>query len=511
MPGNSQRRGAVRKPTSKGPPGRLRRSAPQGPRGQRAHAQGGRPHRAPGGQDAARAAKRDTASGAAAGARRAVRPDAAARPRRRAAPARSSPGATPSSRRCAPSVPVTTMYVAGRIDSDDRVREALKIATARGIPILETPRGELDRLTDGAVHQGLALQVPPYDYAHPSDLVDPETPGHPAHRRARRHHRPAQPRRDHPLGRGLRWSRRRRARAPLGRDDRQRLEDVRRCRGPDPGGPGQQPDPCAGGVPQGRASSSSASTWTATCELPDLELASEPLVVVVGSEGKGLSRLVARDLRPDRLDPDVLGGGVAQRRDRRGRHAVRGGPPPRALTRPARARAAPLRPEPGDPCRVRAALAVREPARRRTTCRGPPRRPALTTARHREAARRAVRGWSTTSPRSASPCAATDPSPAADSQGARAGRDGPGEVSLAERRDRIAGRRSTGTAEPVAALDHAAPASGAEVCPVRCQDREADRGGGRGRSWNGARPGAARSARLPGPAGAVHRSSPVRP
>ena len=46
------------------------------------------------------------------------------------------------------------MYVAGRIDADDRVREALKIATARWIPILETPRGELDRLTDGAVRRG---------------------------------------------------------------------------------------------------------------------------------------------------------------------------------------------------------------------------------------------------------------------------------------------------------------------------------------------------------------------
>ena len=76
-------------------------------------------------------------------------------------------------------VPVTTMYVAGRIDADDRVREAIKTATERSIPILETPRGELDRLTDGAVHQGLALQVPPYEYAHPSDLVDPETPGIP--------------------------------------------------------------------------------------------------------------------------------------------------------------------------------------------------------------------------------------------------------------------------------------------------------------------------------------------
>jgi 23S rRNA (guanosine2251-2'-O)-methyltransferase len=68
-------------------------------------------------------------------------------------------------------IPVTTMYVAGRIDADDRVREALKTATERGIPILETPRGELDRLTDGAVHQGLALQVPPYAYLHPDDLL----------------------------------------------------------------------------------------------------------------------------------------------------------------------------------------------------------------------------------------------------------------------------------------------------------------------------------------------------
>ena len=26
-------------------------------------------------------------------------------------------------------------------------------------------------MTDGAIHQGLVLQVPPYEYAHPDDLV----------------------------------------------------------------------------------------------------------------------------------------------------------------------------------------------------------------------------------------------------------------------------------------------------------------------------------------------------
>ena len=76
-------------------------------------------------------------------------------------------------------VPVSTMSAGGRIAADARVREALKTATSRGIPVLETPRGELDRLTDGAVHQGLALQVPPYEYAHPRDFIDPEAPGVP--------------------------------------------------------------------------------------------------------------------------------------------------------------------------------------------------------------------------------------------------------------------------------------------------------------------------------------------
>jgi len=57
-------------------------------------------------------------------------------------------------------VPVTTLFVAERIDSDDRVRESLQIAADQGIPMLEAPRTELDRLTGRGAHQGLALQVP---------------------------------------------------------------------------------------------------------------------------------------------------------------------------------------------------------------------------------------------------------------------------------------------------------------------------------------------------------------
>jgi len=68
-------------------------------------------------------------------------------------------------------IPATALLVATRIDSDDRVREALKLANNQGIPLLEAPRTEIDRLSDGAFHQGLALQVPPYEYAQLDDLL----------------------------------------------------------------------------------------------------------------------------------------------------------------------------------------------------------------------------------------------------------------------------------------------------------------------------------------------------
>ncbi|GAA1338197.1 23S rRNA (guanosine(2251)-2'-O)-methyltransferase RlmB [Arthrobacter roseus] len=68
-------------------------------------------------------------------------------------------------------IPAKALHVAVRIDMDDRVRESLKAATERGIPVMETGRPELDRMTDEAIHQGLALQIPPYEYAEPVDLA----------------------------------------------------------------------------------------------------------------------------------------------------------------------------------------------------------------------------------------------------------------------------------------------------------------------------------------------------
>jgi 23S rRNA (guanosine2251-2'-O)-methyltransferase len=69
------------------------------------------------------------------------------------------------------SVPATALHVGPRLDADDRISEAIKLAADAGIPVVEAGRAELDRLTSGAVHQGLALRVRPYAYAHPDDLV----------------------------------------------------------------------------------------------------------------------------------------------------------------------------------------------------------------------------------------------------------------------------------------------------------------------------------------------------
>jgi 23S rRNA (guanosine2251-2'-O)-methyltransferase len=68
-------------------------------------------------------------------------------------------------------VPATALYAGPRQDADDRVREVIALAAQAGIPMIEAGRPELDRLTGGSVHQGLALRIAPYGYAHPGDLT----------------------------------------------------------------------------------------------------------------------------------------------------------------------------------------------------------------------------------------------------------------------------------------------------------------------------------------------------
>jgi 23S rRNA (guanosine2251-2'-O)-methyltransferase len=73
-------------------------------------------------------------------------------------------------------MPAMALYVTGRAQEDERVAEAVQLAANAGIAVLESSMQELDRLTGNAVHQGVALRVRPYDYAHPEDLLA-ERPG----------------------------------------------------------------------------------------------------------------------------------------------------------------------------------------------------------------------------------------------------------------------------------------------------------------------------------------------
>ena len=156
MAGNSQRRGAVRKAgTKKGPKvgsGGVRRRGLEG-RGATppAHMRPNHP--------AAKAAKRAAKSG-----------------QQRRQPKRTDDtevvlGRNPVLECLRAGVPATALWVALGAEADERLTESVRRAADAGISILEVPRGDLDRISANGLHQGIALQVPPYQYAHPDDLL----------------------------------------------------------------------------------------------------------------------------------------------------------------------------------------------------------------------------------------------------------------------------------------------------------------------------------------------------
>ncbi|RMB62072.1 23S rRNA (guanosine(2251)-2'-O)-methyltransferase RlmB [Tessaracoccus antarcticus] len=67
-------------------------------------------------------------------------------------------------------LPVKKAYVAEGAERDDRLRDIFKFAADNSIPLLQVTRVELDRVTGDLVHQGVALQLPPFEYADPEDV-----------------------------------------------------------------------------------------------------------------------------------------------------------------------------------------------------------------------------------------------------------------------------------------------------------------------------------------------------
>ncbi|GAA1598272.1 23S rRNA (guanosine(2251)-2'-O)-methyltransferase RlmB [Actinoplanes couchii] len=96
-------------------------------------------------------------------------------PGRRSNPTKEGPelllGRNPVNEALRALVPATALYVAHGIDIDDRVTEIIRTCGDRAIPILEISRAELDRMTGGVLHQGIGLQVPPFAYEDFDDLL----------------------------------------------------------------------------------------------------------------------------------------------------------------------------------------------------------------------------------------------------------------------------------------------------------------------------------------------------
>jgi len=68
-------------------------------------------------------------------------------------------------------IPATALYLQVRSDPDDRWRESISLAREQGIPIFEGSRTDLDALAHLGLHQGLVLAVPEYEYAHLDDIA----------------------------------------------------------------------------------------------------------------------------------------------------------------------------------------------------------------------------------------------------------------------------------------------------------------------------------------------------
>ncbi|AKC37693.1 putative tRNA/rRNA methyltransferase [Mycolicibacterium phlei] len=157
MAGNSQRRGAIRKPgTKKGPTvgsGGVRRRGLEG-KGATPPAEQRTKHPA-----AKRAAVQRKIT------------DAKQRRLKQGDESEMVLGRNPVLECLRTGVPATALYVAVGADNDERLTESVSLAADAGIAILEVPRPDLDRMSTNGLHQGLALQVPPYRYAHPDDLL----------------------------------------------------------------------------------------------------------------------------------------------------------------------------------------------------------------------------------------------------------------------------------------------------------------------------------------------------
>ena len=68
-------------------------------------------------------------------------------------------------------VPIERVFMAVSSISDDRLGAVVRRAALLGAPVLEVTKLDLEALTEGAVHQGVAIEVPEYSYTDAHELL----------------------------------------------------------------------------------------------------------------------------------------------------------------------------------------------------------------------------------------------------------------------------------------------------------------------------------------------------
>ena len=81
-------------------------------------------------------------------------------------------GRNPVAEAVASGIPYTRVFLASALANDERLSSIVRAAAAAGAPLIEVTRLELDKMTDGAVHQGVAIEVPPYEYVGIDELLE---------------------------------------------------------------------------------------------------------------------------------------------------------------------------------------------------------------------------------------------------------------------------------------------------------------------------------------------------
>jgi 23S rRNA (guanosine2251-2'-O)-methyltransferase len=72
-------------------------------------------------------------------------------------------------------VPAKELLIAFRVEMDDRINEAIRLAKNSNLPIKEVSRSGLDGITGGNTHQGIALVVKSFNYTELSQIIKKAT------------------------------------------------------------------------------------------------------------------------------------------------------------------------------------------------------------------------------------------------------------------------------------------------------------------------------------------------